>query len=231
MRKTRGRIGCCLLVLLVVSGMTFAQAGQQTTTIVVNGQRGTVPMVQQNGRTYVDLAALAQTANASLSFKGNMIELTVPAGSASVPPAVETAKAADDSALTREFMKVSIEELASLREWGAAIAYVVDNGYPLQEQWAADHREQAASGLRAAGVAASTAGDKASLQLLTNEFEGVRQWSDRMVEASKKMDTAKYAMSPGSLRNEPQVQKLITCWHFLASMLGGGSFHDDYSCH
>jgi hypothetical protein len=44
------------------------------------------------------------------------------------------------------------------------------------------------------------------------------------------MDTAKYTMSPGTMRAEPQAQKLITCWHFLGSMLVSGTFQDDSSC-
>ena len=82
-----------------------------------------------------------------------------------------------------------------------------------------------------AAVAATTPGDKSALQLLNNEYRGVRDWSNRLVEASKQMNTAKYSMSKGALREDPQSQKLIACWQFLGSMLSGGSFQDDASCH
>jgi len=104
-------------------------------------------------------------------------------------------------------------------------------GVSIKEEWVARYREQAASGLRLASVAASTNADRSALQLLTNEFDGVRDWSNKLVAAGKAMDTAKYSMSENAVRNDPQSQKLITCWRFLASMLGSGSFQDDSSCH
>ena len=230
MRRTCGRVPWGLFALLVTSAIAFAQTTHSSSTVVVNGQSGNAGVIQDNGHTYVDVAALAQIANGSLSFKGNTIVLSLPA-SAGANAAVEAPKTADDSSLSREFMKAGIEEMSLLREWGAAIAYAIQHGYPIQEQWAANYREQAATGLRNATVAASTGGDKNALQLLSNEFDGVRQWSDRLVRASQNMETAKYSMSPNSLREEPQTQKLIACWHFLGSMLGSGSFQDDDSCH
>jgi hypothetical protein len=225
MRQTCCRMcwGAFAVVLASLAG--FAQ----TSTIVINGQTGQAATIQQDGRTYVDLTALAQIANGSLSFRGKTILLTVPGGSGGAPATAPSP--ADDTTLSREFMKAGIEEMGLLREWGAAIAYAIQNGYPIQEQWAANYRGKAASGLQLASAAASTNGDKSALQLLNNEFDGVRQWSDRLVQASQNMETAKYSMSPDSLRQEPQTQKLITCWHFLGSMLGSGSFQDDDSCH
>jgi hypothetical protein len=118
-----------------------------------------------------------------------------------------------------------------LREWGASVGYAVQNGYPIQEAWVNGYQEKASSGARLASAAASTTADKNAVQLLNNEFEGVRQWSNQLVEASKNMNTAKYSMDPGSLRAEPLSQKLIACYRFLGSMLGSGSFQDDSSCH
>ena len=80
MRKTRS-IAWSLFALLITSGMAFGQAGQQTATLVVNGQSGKAPVIQNNGRTYVDVGALAQIAQGSLSFSGKQIVLTIPPGS------------------------------------------------------------------------------------------------------------------------------------------------------
>ncbi len=216
-----------IFVVLIASAAGFAQAEHQSATLVVNGRNGKVATIQENGHTYVDLAALAQVGDGSLSFASNQIVLTLPASAS----AVEAPKAADDTTLSREFMKAGFEEIALLREWGSAVGNAIQNGYPVQQQWATNYREQAANGLRLASVAAATNGDKSAQQLLSNEFDGVRQWSDRLVEASQKMNTAKYSMSPNSLREEPDTQKLITCWHSLGGMLGSGSFQDDDSCH
>lgn len=133
--------------------------------------------------------------------------------------------------LSRDFSRAAIEEIALIREWAAPLGSAIQNGYPISDQWVADNQAKAASGLRAATIAASTDDDRSALQLLSNEFDGVRKWSDKMLKDKANMNTGKYSMSPGSLREEPLAQKLITCWQFLSSMLVSGSFQDDDSCH
>ena len=222
-------ISSSLLTLLFASLTAFGQAQQQSITLSVNGNSGQVPAIQANGRTYVDVTALARLANGSLSFSDNGVALTIPPAGASA--ATETSAATDNSSLSRGFMQAGIEEMALLREWGSAIAYAIQNGYPIQEAWATNYQQKAAQGKSTAEIAATTGGDKNAMILLTNEYEGVRDWSDRLVKASKDMNTAKYSMSPGKLKDDPQSQKLIACWHFLGSMLSSGSFQDDSSCH
>ena len=231
MRLTYGCISSSWLALLFASVMAFGQAQPQSSTLVVNGKSGQVPVIQQSGLTYVDLAALARLANGSLSFSDNAIALTIPSSGAGASGAAEAPTTTDDSALSRGFMKSGIEAMALLREWGAAVGYAIQNGYPIQDAWVANYQQKAAQAAQMAEVAATTAGDKSALQLLGNEYQGVRDWSDRLVKASKNMSTAKYSMSPGTLREDPQSQKLIACWHFLGSMLSSGSFQDDSSCH
>jgi hypothetical protein len=232
MRSICRCINWSLFVLLVAPGIAVGQAAQPTSTLVVNGQTGKAGVVQQNGRTYVDVEALAQIANGSLSFSPDRIVLTIPPlTSAGTSAAPATAPAANDSALSQPFMKAGIEEIGLLREWASPLANAIQNGYPLTGQWVASYQQKAAQGLQMASIAASTSADKNALQLLTTEFDGVRAWSDHLVEASKNMNTAQYSMSPGSVRDTPQAQKLITCWRFLGSMLAGGTFQDDDSCH
>jgi hypothetical protein len=227
------RLLWCSLALLTTSGIAFGQAQRQAPTLVVNGRLGQASLVESNGHTYIDLEALARIANGSLSFGTNQIVLTIPPPTAAAAPAppVDTPKPVDPTALSTNFMKAGIEVIALLREWASPVGYAIQNGYPIQEQWVSNYREQAANGLRLASVAATTPADKNALQLLTNEFDGVKRWSDKLVDASKNMNTAKYSMSPDSLRNEPDSQKLIACWRFLGTMLGGGTFQDDDSCH
>lgn len=231
MRPSYRSISTNFFALLFVSGMAFAQAQPQSGNLVVNGKSGKAPMIQQGGRTYVDVEALARLANGSIGFGDNGISLTIPASGASTPAPAEAAPTADPNALSRAFMKAGIEEMAMLREWGAAMAYAVNNGYPIQAAWAANYQQKAAQATSMANVAATTSGDKDAMQLLANEYQGVLDWSNRLVKASKDMETAKYSMSPGSLQQEPQAQKLITCGRFLGSMLSSGSFQDDDSCH
>jgi len=219
-----------LLVLLLTSVMAFGQE-HPVATVVVNGQSGKASIIQDNGRTYIDVGALAQIAQGSLSFSGKQIVLTIPPASGNASAGADTSQAADGTKLSLGFMKAAIEELSLLREWAAPVANAIQNGYPIQEAWVNNYKQKAATGLQLATTAASTNGDQSALQLLNNESQGVNQWSDNLVQAAKQMNTAQYSMSPNALRDDPQSQKLITCWRFLGPMLASGSFQDDSSCH
>jgi hypothetical protein len=221
-----------LFIIFLLMVGAIAQSKNQTRTVVVNGHSGEAAFVQINGREYVDLQALALITNGSVSFQGKQIILSLPVSDASTsappPPPPEHPS---DSAFSQDFMKAGIEEIALLREWASPLAYAIQNGYPITEQWAAGYREQAANGVRLASVATKTEADRNALQLLTNEFESVREWSNKLVEARKSMDTAKYAMSESALQNDPLSQKIIACGRFLGPMLGSGTFEDNSSCH
>ena len=219
------------ILCLVLGLLKFAHAQpKQVSVLVIHGQTGQAPILQMNGRDYVDVQALAEITNSSLSFKADRIVMTMPSLHTSVPEP-EPPAAASPSGLSSDFMKAGIETIATMREWASPLAYAIQNNYQVTEEWVAGYRENAANQLRLASGAASTDADRSALQLLTNEFQFVRQWSDNLVAAKRSMDTAKYAMSPTALRNEPLSQKIITCGHFLAAMLGSSRFHDDPSCH
>jgi hypothetical protein len=128
-------------------------------------------------------------------------------------------------------MIAGIETLAQMREWASTMANAIEHGYGVTDSWAADYRGKAATSLSQAGASASTDADRNALQLLSNEFQSVETWSNELVEARKNMDTAKYSMSEGALRNEPLSQKIINCGRFLGTMLGSAEFRDDPSCH
>ena len=230
------RSACLIFLIIPLCGVTLAQLKQESKTLVVNGQSGEAAVVQINGRTYVDLENLARIGSGSLGFSGGRITLTLP-GSAASSSGVSGTTAAPEadhpkpSGLSRNFVMAGIETISQMREWASTLAYAIQNSYGVTESWVAGYREQAASSLRTASASASTDADRNALQLLTNEFESVKEWSNRLVEAKKSMDTAKYTMSPDALRNEPLSQKIITCGHFLGAMLGSGEFKDDPSCH
>ncbi len=223
------------LSFLLLPSVTLVQRDQQLRVLVIDGLPGHADVIQKDGRAYVDLQSLAEITNGSLTFKENRIILSIrgtdmgrPAAEA---PADPVHSPANDTGLSQDFMRAGIEEFATMREWASTMAYAVQNGYQITEEWAANYREKAANSLRLASAAASTEADRQALQLLTNEFEAVRAWSDKLVEAKKSMDTAKYALSPNALRDEALSQKIITCGRFLAKMLGSSSFQDDPSCH
>lgn len=220
-------------LLLLLPIISLAQ--QQRRTLIIDGETGQANVIEKDGRAYVDVEALTQITHGSLSFKGDRIVLSLPASNGAPPTADASAEPAHSqttgSELSRNFMRAGIEEIATIREWASTLAYAIQNGYPVTEKWEADYREQAAHDLRLASASVSNEADRNALQLLTNEFEVTREWSNRLVQERKSMNTAKYAMSENTLREDPTSQKIIACGHFLATMLGSGSFQDGPSCH
>jgi hypothetical protein len=218
-----------IAVLGICTGVARSQAKEETRNVVVNGRRGQVQVLRVNGKEYMDIAAVVNITQGSLAFQSGQMVITVPPSDAGnpAPPSTTTS---DPNALSREFMKAGIEEMTLLREWASPLANAIENGFPINDQWVSGYRANAGNGLRLASVAVATPADKNALELLSNEFQFVDQWSKQLLEEHKSMDTAKYTMSKDTLKNEPQSQKIISCGHYLESMLASGTFQDDGSC-
>jgi hypothetical protein len=215
-----------LLALLASPGLFLAQAGQQNPALLVPGQRGQAPVVQINGRSYVDVEALARLINGSLSFNGNQITLTLPAPSSSTPPTPDLASQPDNPGFSKEFMKAGIEEMSVIREWRSALVNAVQNGYPVTDAFVAGYQGQAATNLRLASVAISTDSDQSAFQLLSNEFDNMQKLSNKILKARKNMNY----IPTDALKGDPLDQKILTCARSLASMAASGQFVDDGSC-
>jgi len=225
-----------VLLTLLFCGAGLAQVRQENRGLSVNGHNGTADVVIVNGRTYVELETLARIGKGSLSFHNDQVSLTFPASAAD--PAANTSspepppsEPPSPTGLSHNFMVAGIEAMAEMREWASTLAAAIQRGYGVTDNWVADYRAQAAHSMRLAEAAASTSSDRDGLQLLSNEFHAVGEWSDKLLAAKERMDTAKYTSSPDALRDEPLSQKIITCGHFLGAMLGSGEFKDDPSCH
>jgi hypothetical protein len=52
-----------------------------------------------------------------------------------------------------------------------------------------------------------------------------------LLASRKSLDTAKYALSPDTLRSDPLSQKIVSCAHYLGQMLASGSYEENSSCH
>lgn len=215
-----------LLLLLIVPVLALSQAAQETRILVVNGQLGQVTVVQVNGRSYVDLEALAQIANGSVGFNGNKITLTLPGAQSTPPTATPSASPSANPGLSKGFLNAGIEAMSLVREWHSALANAIQNGFPLAESWLSGYRNQAAAALRLASVAASTDSDQSASQLLNNEFENMKTLSNNYVAARQSLDY----IAPDALTNDPLNQKIISCGHSLAGMAANGQFVDDGSC-
>jgi hypothetical protein len=221
---------CCswliLLVLFTVPRLTFSQAVQQSRTLVVNGQSGQVKVTEVDGRSYVDLESLARIANGTLGFKGNQITLTL-SSSATPTPVTAPSSPPANSGFSKEFLRAGIEEMALIREWRSALVNSIENNYPIQENWVENYRGRAFASLGLASVAASTDSDRSAVQLLSDEFENMKTLSIQLLTERKMM----HIVSPENLSNDPLNQNILTCARSLASMVVGGQFVDDASCH
>ena len=231
----RGRksILCWLVALfLVVPGAALSQDANRNRNLIINGQSTQVPVVQVNGRSYVDLEALASAVNGSLSFSGSQIAFSVPIGSASSasvatsPRPVSSTAQAPSPGFSKGFLNAGIEEAATLREWHAALLSAVQNGYPVTAGMLAPYRAQATTNLRLASAAASTDSDHSAYQLLNNEFQNMAKLSDKYIAARAAMTY----ISPDALQNDTLNQRFVACGHSLGAMAASGQFVDDGSC-
>ena len=210
------------LVLSSALGPTlFAQDNR---TLTVNGQP--VAVVQQNGRSYVDLEGLARATNASLSLNGNQMTLTLPGASASPAQQVAPAPPANHG-FSRDFLRTAIEGAASIREWHSALASAIQNGYPISADAFEPFRAQATTAMHLVSVAATTSSDQSAAQLLNNLLANVGKLSDKYVGMRANLTY----IDPKALRNDSLDQRIIACGHSLSSMAGTGQFADDGSCH
>lgn len=220
------------ILIVVVPGIGLSQDANQNRTLIINGQSTQVPVIQVNGRSYVDLAALASAVNGSLSFAGSQIAFSVPSGPAAIAPAATTTKPASAPApasnpgFSKGFLNAAIEEAATLREWHAALASSIANGYPLSAGALAPYRAQATTNLRLASAAVSSDSDRGAYQLLSNVFQNMGKLTDRYVAIRANMTY----ISPDALQNDSLNQRLMTCGRSLSAMAASGQFVDDGSC-
>ena len=67
-----------LALLLALPAFALSQSAQQHLTLMITGRPGLATVVQMDGRSYIEVEALASISSGSLSFKGTQIILTLP---------------------------------------------------------------------------------------------------------------------------------------------------------
>ena len=218
-----------LLALVFFSSLPVLvtrSAAPQNRTLVLTGHPGELTVVETGGRYCVDIEALAQLANGSLSFKGNQIVLTLSAPTTNTPASNSPASPSTTPGFSKDFLRAGIEEMSVIREWRSALINAIRQGYPVTEAWVAGFRGQTQQNLRLASVAASTEADRNALRLLNNEFNNMKKLSDRFVEANE----SRTYVPPDALDNDPLEQTILSCAHSLAAMAANNQFVDDGSC-
>jgi hypothetical protein len=221
-------------LFLVVPALALPQSTNQNRMLIINGQSTQVPVIQENGRFYVDLEALAKAVNGSLSFSGSQIALSVPLGPPTSTPAAAATAATPVSApvpppnpgFSKGFLNVGIELAATLREWHAALASAIENGYPVTADSLAPYRSQATTNLRLASVAISTDSDRGAYRLVSNEYQNMVKLTDKYVARRANMTY----ISPDALQNDDLNQRFVACGRSLGAMAANGQFVDDGSC-
>ena len=226
MRRRAFRVWLILAVVLVLPGLASSQAKEENLTLVINGRPGVAKVVQMNGRSFVEIDALARLVNGTLRFNGNQIVLTIPA---SAPASATGASAVQPKppAFSKEFLRASVEAMTSIRQWQSGLANDVQNGYPLPTDWISNSRTEAAKNLSLASVAASTDLDRSALKLLAAEFNDMQQLTDNILAATY----AREYIPPDTMNNDPLNNRVLSCAHSLASIIASEKFVDDGTCY
>jgi hypothetical protein len=226
--KTRNVWVVATIAMFVVA-VGLVQAAQQGTVLVLNGYSGTVPVMQVNGKNYVNVEALARVTNGSMSFNGNQIVLTLAAsgsGGGAAASQQPAPPASQNAGFSKEFLTAAIEEMSTVREWHSALASAITNGFPVTGELVAPYQAQAATNLRLMQVAVSTQSDQEAAQLISNAYQKMKQLSDKYVAKRANLEF----VGPNALKNDPLDQSLIACGMSLRSMAGSGQFVDDGTC-
>jgi hypothetical protein len=213
----------CLLSIFVAAVVVLSVAAQQSTTsLAINGQNGSAKVVQVNGHNYVDVEGIARLTNGSISFKGQQIVLTLPAGASSVSSGSSQAQ----QGFSKAFLTAAIEAMARVREWHTALRTAIERGVPLATGWLDNYQTQAQNGLNLASVAISTDSDRSAYPAMVSEFNTMKALSDKYVNMNKALQY----IDPSSLQSDPLDQKLASCGHSLSAMATANQYVDDGAC-
>jgi hypothetical protein len=206
-----------------------AAPAAQTTSLAVTGRAGQAPVIQRNGRSYVDVEGLARVTGGTLGFQGNRIVLTLPAGdgqqrqrqAAPVQPP-------EEKGFTRDFLKAGVEQMAVVREWRSALENAIRTNNPVEESWISYYRRAANGKMALTTAAATTESDRRAITLLQNEMGMIGQLSDRFLALRSNLTY----VDPTALDNDPLDLKILACAQGMAAIaIPGGMFEDVPACH
>jgi hypothetical protein len=214
-----------IFALLTLAPITYAQSDVQQLTLVLNGHSGQIFVYRINGQAFVDVEALARIGQGSATVEKGELVLTLPAAVAFAPVGAPV------EGMTRDFKTAALKDLAIIKDWHTTIAHALQGGVPGDGSRLVVFHDRAAEGLHLATVDASTHSDQESLRLLTNHFNQVDRWNRKLVDARKSMSTGHYSMSTDALERDSDYQAIAHCSHFLSTMLAGGKYEDNDSCH
>src|ERR1700757_200274 len=170
--------------LVMLTPGAAAQDHYKQRTLVINGHTGTAMVYQIDGKSYVDLETIARITNGGMSFSGDKIILKIPDGDSAVSHSADHAAV---PGMSTDFMNAAIQELAILKDWSTTLATAIQRGLPGDGSRLVVFHDRAANQLQLVRVAASNESDQSALRLLTNHFNVVSNWSDKLAAERKAM--------------------------------------------
>ena len=225
MRDTSFRKILSLAACLLIPRLALSQVPRQSGTLSVTGHPGQVPVIDINGRSYVEIDSLARLTSSSIAFRDKQIIVTF-------SPSEANTKAAGTnqpvpSGFSKDFLRAGVEEMTAIREWRIAIVNAVQSNFPVTDDWVAGYRRTAESKLSLASAAVTTDSDRSGFTLLSNEFSKMQMLSDKYLALRKSLTY----IAPDSLEKDPLDQQLLSCARGLSAMAGSGQFEDVAVCH
>jgi len=218
------------VLFFVMPAIVFAQAASSpNTSLTVSGHSGQAPVIQRNGRSYVDVEALARLTGGTLGFQGSHIVLTLPNPTAQPAVAQQPQPThPEDRGYSRDFLRAGVEQMSVVREWRSAIENAVRTNNPVEESWVSNYRRMANDRAAVTSTAATTDSDRRGLSLLQSAMGMMNQMSDRFLALRS---TLTY-VSPDTLDRDPLDQKILACAQGMtAQAVPGALFEDVPACH
>lgn len=208
--------------------MGIAESQSNPRSLIVSGRVGNAPVVQLNGRNYVDVDALARITNSSLSFAGNQLTLTFGAAGEGAPSAASPTSSSTEpeNKLSSGFMRAGIEAIATIREWHSALAIAIENSYPVTRVGLARYEGQATASLQLAEAAATTSADDQGVPLIENAYQKMKKLSDKYLGMRANMTY----IAHDALSNDALNQSLVACVKAVSGMSSGGQFANETAC-
>ena len=218
------------LSLAVVSAQ--APTAPAVTTLQVVGHPGTAPVIQHNGKNYVEIDSLSRLIGGTMLHQSNRIIMTLPTprpAQASSTQGVTPPPAPPSEpkpGLSVDFIRSGIEAMTAIREWRAAIATSIQRGTPVTEDWVAGFRREADRQRLHALASATTDDDRRAAVYIQNVFNNMQQLSQFYIDRRRDL---RYTRRD-ALDNDPLDQRILACSHGLASLVASGHFQDIPSC-
>jgi hypothetical protein len=213
-----------LAIAILALAMPFIAASQsEIKRLMLSGYKGSVPVKQIEGKDFVEIEALARLANGSVSFNGEQVTLTLATPSGET---VGSEGAESKERFSREFLRAWIEEMSTIREWHSALATAVKSQSPIWQSWLGSYESRASTNLQLVQVSAVTDADRKAAPLVANEYQTMKQLSDKYVVQRASVSY----IAPDSLASDPLDQSVSACGQALESMAASGQFLDTGSC-